>query len=81
MRFNLPFITPKNLSLHSVKVALVGLALLAGCANAVAQMPSDSKPKRNSDKYTLVHAGTLLAEPGRPPLAQRTIVIRNDEVL
>jgi imidazolonepropionase-like amidohydrolase len=44
-------------------------------------MPADSTPKPNSDKYTLVHAGTLLAEPGRPPLTQRTIVIRNDEVL
>lgn len=33
------------------------------------------------DHYVLVHAGTLLAVPGKPPQREMTIVIRNDRII
>jgi len=81
MRIILPAPMPNHLSLRSVKAALIFLSLLAWSANVAAQMPSGAERKQGSDQYTLIHAGTLLAEPGRQPLLKQTIVIRNDEVL
>src|SRR5260370_4415292 len=36
--------------------------------------------KRGNDMATLIHAGTLLARPGREPELKRTIVIENGRI-
>lgn len=53
--------------------------LLAGFATA---SPAQNRPgAAPPDRYTLVHAGTLLAVPGQPPQEKMTVVVRNDRVL
>ena len=34
----------------------------------------------DDDRYALIHAGTLLAEPGRQPVRTRTIIVHNDAI-
>ncbi len=49
--------------------AILTLALLAITASAGA-----------ADRYTLIHAGTLLDKPGRTPRTHATLLIRNDRI-
>jgi imidazolonepropionase-like amidohydrolase len=78
MRSNRPALFSSRHSRPLVATLLVLWATLTWSGNAIAQMPLESKPP--ADRYTLVHAGTLLAEPGRRPREEQTIVIRNSEV-
>ena len=47
---------------------------------AAAQSTPGGPPPAKPDHYVLVHAGTLLAVPGKPPQSQMTLVIRNDRI-
>jgi imidazolonepropionase-like amidohydrolase len=53
--------------------AVLSAALLPLLASA---QPAPAAP----DRYTLVHAGTLLAVPGTGPLREMTVVVRNDRI-
>lgn len=52
---------------------IVGLLPAAAPHAAVAAAPPD--------RYVVVHAGTLLAVPGRPPEREMSIIVRNDRIL
>jgi imidazolonepropionase-like amidohydrolase len=54
-------------------LALCSVAALAQPAPGGAGQPPP-------DRYALIHAGTLLAVPGRPPQAQMTVIVKNDRV-
>ena len=47
---------------------------------AAAQSSPGGPPQAKPDHYVLVHAGTLLAVPGKAPQSQMTIVIKNDRI-
>ncbi len=47
--------------------------LLANVSASAAEPPPP-------DRYRLIHAGTLLAVPGKPPQERMTVVVRNDRV-
>jgi len=51
-------------------------AVLLPLWNAVAS----AQPAPAPDRYTLVHAGTLLAVPGTGPLREMTVVVKNDRI-
>ena len=52
--------------------ALVGALALA--------QPAGRPAAASPDRYTLIHAGTLLAVPGSAPQSQVTVVVRNDRI-
>jgi imidazolonepropionase-like amidohydrolase len=47
--------------------------MIAGAARAATDAPAD--------RYTLLHAGVVLAVPGRAPEREMTIVVKNDRIL
>jgi imidazolonepropionase-like amidohydrolase len=66
----------------SVSFILRRTALLAALLSAVllppvtAAQPAPAAP----DRYTLIHAGTLLAVPGTGPLREVTVVVKNERI-
>lgn len=50
----------------------------AAAAQPAAGQPAGSPPA--ADRYLLIHAGTLLAVPGKPPARDMTVVVRNDQI-
>ena len=38
----------------------------------------ETKAEPAQDHYTIIHAGTLLAEPGKPPLERQSLLIKNN---
>ena len=54
------------------------LRLLATCAAVACGSPALAQP--SAEPVTVIHAGTLLAEPGRPPLRNATIVVRGKQI-
>jgi hypothetical protein len=47
---------------------------------ALAQPVPGGAAPGSSDRYVLIHAGTLLAVPGTKPLSQMTVVVKNDRI-
>lgn len=50
------------------------------CVAAVLAVTAQAAPAA-PDRYVLVHAGTLLAVPGKPPEREMTIVVKNDRIV
>lgn len=46
--------------------------------SVIAQEEEQAKTEPEKSSWLIVHAGTLLAVPGKPPLSEKTIVIHND---
>lgn len=55
-------------------------ALAAALGLAASGSTALAAGKASPDHYVLIHAGTLLAVPGRPVERQMTIVVRNDRI-
>lgn len=66
------------------RYAIVLAAL--GCALMMPDVPAQPAPGRPDgapaapDRYLLVHAGTLLAVPGKAPAREMTVIVRNDRI-
>jgi imidazolonepropionase-like amidohydrolase len=60
-------------------ISVLHLRSLSFYTNASAQRPS-SRHEAAPDKYVLIHAGMLLAVPGKKPASQVTLVVKNDRV-
>ncbi|HWT11709.1 MAG TPA: amidohydrolase family protein [Allosphingosinicella sp.] len=58
---------------------LAALAALALAAPAAAQTPPSAAPAEQ-EQVTVIHAGTLLAVPGRPPRREASIVVRGRRI-
>ena len=58
-------------------IAAILITFMAGVAQAGAHRGAAAPAP---DRYTLIHAGTLLAVPGQAPQREMTIVIRNDRI-
>ncbi|MGD9599305.1 MAG: amidohydrolase family protein [Steroidobacteraceae bacterium] len=56
-------------------------SLAAALAVALSAVPAQAAPAAPPDHYLVVHAGTLLAVPGRPPEREMSIVVRNDRIV
>ncbi len=52
--------------------------LLAGAAGLAIAVPSAAQPA--AEAVRVIHAGTLIAEPGRPPLRNATVVVRGRKI-
>ncbi len=64
-----------------MKVFTTAVVLLLLALSASAQMPGRRGGKQPpADRYMLIHAGTLLAVPGRAPSKQMSLLIKNDRV-
>lgn len=63
-------------------VLLAGAALLALPASAMAQADSVLAPsaKQVPDRWTIIHAGTLMADAGKPVTHNVSIVVKNDRI-
>lgn len=59
---------------HNLWLTAVASFIGAGLADA---QPAPAQPP---DRYLLIHAGTLLAVPGKPPKGPMTVVVRNDRI-
>jgi len=59
----------------------IAACILLTCAAATAHAGAHTGPRpAPADRYTIIHAGTLLAVPGKKPQKRMTIVVRNDRV-
>lgn len=64
-----------------MKRPLLSALLLLLPAFALAQpAPGGGRPPPPPDRYTLIHAGTLLAVPGKAPRERATLVVKNDRL-
>lgn len=61
--------------------SLLAWALLTLVTDGRAQTPRGAAKEQVPDRYTVVHAGSLLAVPGEPPLERQTIVTRNAHIV
>lgn len=59
------------------RIVFVLLSLLTLIANA----QHDSPPPETASQWQIIHAGQLLAVPGKQPQAEQSIVIHNDRIL
>jgi len=53
---------------------------LAFAALAWVATASSDETEVEPDRWTIIHAGTLIAEPGTSPKTRRTIVVKNDRI-
>ena len=53
------------------------IRILLASAGLALSAPSIAQP---TDAMTVIHAGTLMAEPGQPPLRNATVVIRGKTI-
>ena len=61
--------------------ALITVFLLVLLSTSVdAQMPGRGGHQAPADRYVLIHAGTLLAVPGKAPSEQVSLLVKNDRV-
>ncbi|HVM22139.1 MAG TPA: amidohydrolase family protein [Sphingomicrobium sp.] len=60
----------------------MNLRLLAACAAMAFALPAAAQPATSPapEPVTVIHAGMLIAEPGRPPLRSATVVVRGKRV-
>jgi imidazolonepropionase-like amidohydrolase len=59
------------------RIAVLGALLSAVLLpHGISAQPAPAPP----DRYTLIHAGTLLAVPGAGPLREMTVVVRNERI-
>ncbi len=77
-----PISVPHWRNIYSVVCILTACAaLLAFNTTASAQRPSSGSGHNAApDTYVLIHAGTLLAVPGKKPSNKVTLVVKNDRV-
>lgn len=47
---------------------------------AICSISVDAQSDKQTDRWTIVHAGSLLSVPGQPPLERRSVVIKNDRI-
>jgi imidazolonepropionase-like amidohydrolase len=66
--------------LHRVRTILCLAILALGAAGAQAQPAGVGAAAPPADRWTLVHAGTLLAVPGEQPRREMTVVVKNDRI-
>jgi imidazolonepropionase-like amidohydrolase len=59
-----------------MNTAVIAAVLLVALGPAWGQ----GRPEPPVDRYTIIHAGTLLAVPGQPPQAEMTLVVKNDRI-
>lgn len=59
---------------------LAGLLAVFSAAAFAQPAPGGAGRPPPPDRYALIHAGTLLAVPGKPPRQQMTVIVRNDRV-
>lgn len=68
------------MSLSRMRLSGAALALLAGLL-PLSAMAQAQRPPAEPDRFMVIHAGTLLAEPGEPVRQRMTVVVRNDRIL
>ena len=56
---------------------LAGAAALAAVAPAAALAQAPAKP---ADRWTIIHAGTLMADAGKPSKSNQSVIVRNDRI-
>ncbi len=61
-------------------LALLMATALVVSTPAVAQ-PAQTAPAAAAELITVIHAGTLIAEPGRPPMRNASVVVRGRRVI
>ncbi len=57
------------------------VAVLTGFLLTSAAFAASPDAKQATDHWVVIHAGELLAIPGKPPLRKRSIIIRNDRIV
>lgn len=62
------------------RLPLAGLLAVFSAAAFAQPAPGGAGRPPPPDRYALIHAGTLLAVPGKPPQQQMTVIVRNDRV-
>jgi len=68
-------------SFFSTAILIAVLIFDAGLSASHAQSPFGRGRPAPPDHYVLIHAGTLLAVPGKNPQSQVTVVVKNDKVV
>jgi imidazolonepropionase-like amidohydrolase len=61
---------------------IIGGALLAliAATGSIAQQPAAPAAATRAEPVTVIHAGTLIAEPGRPPRRQASVIVRGRRI-
>jgi imidazolonepropionase-like amidohydrolase len=57
------------------------LLVLCSAAAFAQPVPGGAGRPAEPDRYALIHAGTLLAVPGRPAQQQMTVIVKNDRIV
>ncbi len=62
--------------------SLLSAILVCACLSTAWSQgfPFDPKKPKRPDTLLIIHAGQLLAVPGEAPLAERTVIVRNDKI-
>lgn len=71
----------RNRQLQRVLVTILAAVSIAFAAGGNAQMPGGRATKKVPDRYSILHAGKLLAVPGEAPAERRTVVVRNARIV
>ncbi len=62
-----------------MRITTIAVLIITAAGSGLGQ-EAQAQRAREPDRYALIHAGTLLAVPGRKPQSRMTIVVKNDRI-